>query len=295
MDKRFFLEWRISKQDQGKIIRDFFRENDISKTALTDIKFKGGGIFINGEEATVRYTLKEDDLLKAVFPKEEPGMGLQGEDMPLDILYEDDLLLIVNKPARISTIPSREHPGGSLANGLIGYYLQKGIQATTHIVTRLDRDTSGLVLAAKHRHVHHLLSIQQKAGKLNRTYEAFAHGTVVEDAGTIEEPIGRRKSSIIEREVHPNGQYACTSYTVLRRFPEFTHVQLNLMTGRTHQIRVHLSHIGHPLLGDDLYGGSRLRIKRQALHCRQLEFFHPFLKKKIMVRAPFPEDMSSLL
>ena len=199
----------------------------------------------------VRYVLQSDDLLTVSFPIEEPSSGLIGERIPLQIVYEDEYVLVVNKPAEMNTIPSREHPRGSLANALIGYFERIGLQATVHIVTRLDRNTSGLVLIAKHRHIHHLLSEKQKKGEIKRTYVALAEGVFSEQAGKIEEPIGRKQESIIEREVRSDGQYALTYYRVLRTFSDFTMVELQLETGRTHQIRVHLSSIGHPVVGGD--------------------------------------------
>jgi 23S rRNA pseudouridine1911/1915/1917 synthase len=294
MPSRFNLCWFIEKKDAGKLIREFLKEQDISRTALTDIKFKGGSIQVNDREENVRFRLNEGNSLKILFPPEEPSEGIKSENIPLDIIFEDESLLVVNKPSGMNTIPSREHPAGSLANALIGYYGRTGIKATSHIVTRLDRNTSGLVLIAKHRHVHHLFSEAQKKGTVKRTYEAFASGSLVFDNGKIEEPIGRKLESIIEREVRADGQYACTYYQVLKRYQEFTHTELRLETGRTHQIRVHMAFFGHPLLGDDLYGGDTTRIKRQALHCKQLTFVHPFTKAEMTFTAPMPEDMRLL-
>lgn len=295
MDERFSIKWNITSANAGVIIKDYLKEHEISKTSLTDIKFKGGNILVNGDNVNVRYRLKIDDVLQVIFPKEEPSEGIKGESIPLAIYYEDQYVLVVNKPAGMSSIPSREHPSGSLASALIGYYQQIGLMATAHIVTRLDRETSGLVLIAKHRHVHHLLSEQQKKGGVKRVYEAFASGVLAEDSGTINGPIARKKDSIIEREVHPDGQYACTKYKVINRTKLFTHLQLQLETGRTHQIRVHLSYLGHPLQGDDLYGGPTTLITRQALHCREVSFYHPFLERECHIVAPLPNDMKDLL
>lgn len=293
---RFTLQWKAGAEDSGKLLREFLKEKEVSSTALTDIKFKGGSIEANGQEATVRYVLSEGDLVSVTFPSEEPSEGMKAEAIPLAILYEDDYLIVLNKPAGMSTIPSREHPAGSLANGLVGYYEKIGLKATSHIVTRLDRDTSGLVLVAKHRHVHHLLSKQQKSGGVKREYEAFAEGEFSEQSGTIEQPIGRKSDSIIEREVRPDGQYACTHFDVIGTYGGlFSRVRLRLETGRTHQIRVHLGFIGHPLLGDDLYGGDVALITRQALHCRKVSFYHPFLGKEMSFEAPVPGDMAALL
>ncbi|MBP2241190.1 23S rRNA pseudouridine1911/1915/1917 synthase [Cytobacillus eiseniae] len=291
----FQLQWDILESDANKIIKDFMKEKAISRAALADIKYKGGSILVNGVEQTVRYSLKKGDLLKVSFPVEHPSVGIKGEAIPLDLVYEDEYVLIVNKQAGMSTIPSREHPSGSLANALIGYYEQKAIRATAHIVTRLDRDTSGLVLIAKHRHVHHLLSEEQKAGRVKRIYQAFVEGALENHSGIIEKPIARNPNSIIERMVDPNGQYACTHYEVLCYKRSFTHVKLKLGTGRTHQIRVHMSYIGHPLVGDQLYDGNDTLLKRQALHCYELKFFHPFLEENMTFKSELPKDMGSLM
>ncbi|MEW8988147.1 MAG: RluA family pseudouridine synthase, partial [Bacillus sp. (in: firmicutes)] len=269
MAKNFTLEFTAAQADQGKMLREYLKEKEISKSALTDIKFKGGFISVNGDEVNVRYILKDADRVKVEFPPEVPSEGMKGEEIPLTIVYEDEYLLVVNKPPGMNTIPSREHPNGSLANALIGYYKRNGISATTHIVTRLDRDTSGLVLIAKHSHIHHLFSKQQRSGGVKRSYEAFAVGDVAQDEGMIEAPIARKPDSIIEREVRPDGQYACTLFKVNKRYRKFTHMNIRLKTGRTHQIRVHMSFFGHPLLGDTLYGGNKDFIQRQALHCRE--------------------------
>jgi len=295
MSQQFQMKWVIGESNAGKLVREFLKEEEISRTALTDIKFKGGNILVNGEEVNVRYRLAWSDILTVIFPSESPSEGLLGENVPLSILYEDEYLLVVNKPAGMNTIPSREHPAGSLANALIGYYQRCGLQATTHIVTRLDRDTSGIVLIAKHRHVHHLFSMMQQKGQVKRTYEAFAEGEMQQENGTIVAPIGRKDDSIIEREVRKDGQYACTHYQVLARYNGFTHLELVLETGRTHQIRVHMSFLKHPLLGDDLYGGDVSQINRQALHCKKISFIHPFLNDEMIFTAPLPRDMGNLL
>jgi 23S rRNA pseudouridine1911/1915/1917 synthase len=295
MEKQFFLKWDVFSGDEGKTIKEFLKAHQISKAALTDIKFSGGKILVNEDEMNVRYLLKMGDQLSVIFPIEVPSEGLLSESIPLEIVYEDEYVLIVNKPPFMNTIPSREHPSGSLANALLGYYEQIGLSAATHIVTRLDRNTSGLVLVAKHRHVHHLLSDQQKSGLVKRTYLAIVHGRLREDVGTIKAPIGRKPNSIIEREVSEYGQYACTHFRVLERFDRFTFVELQLETGRTHQIRVHMSYLGYPLLGDDLYGGSLEFINRQALHCRAVTFIHPFSGREMRFEVPLAEDMGKLI
>lgn len=295
MMKPFTLEWVITEKEEGITIKEFLQRKNLSKRALTEIKLHGGDLLINGSHVTVRHLLQKSDCLTVIFPVEEVSPSLLVEKIPLNIIYEDEMLLVVNKPAFMNTIPSREHPVGSLANALMGYYENIGLTASPHIVTRLDRNTSGLVLIAKHRHIHHLLSESQKRKHMKREYEAIVEGTVLLNAGTIEAPIGRKKDSIIERTVVEDGQYACTHYQVLTRLANMTHVKLQLETGRTHQIRVHMAHIGHPLVGDGLYGGGTEYLNRQALHCRRLCFLHPMLGEKMEFTASRPSDLETLL
>lgn len=295
MSKQFSLMWDIDDVHAGMLIKEFLKEAEVSGTALTDIKFKGGRIIVNHGEVNVRYKLQAGDRLTVIFPPEVPSEGVKGEEIPLPILFEDDYLLVVIKPANMNTIPSREHPTGSLANALVGYYNKIGLTATSHIVTRLDRDTSGIVLIAKHRHIHHLFSKMQQNGQVKRTYEALVGGQIREDSGTIEQPISRKADSIIERVVSPDGQYALTHYRVMGRYRGFTRVELQLETGRTHQIRVHMSYLGHPLLGDDLYGGDTSLIARQALHCKKIEFNHPIHKEQMTFLAPIPGDIEKII
>lgn len=292
---RFTLRFEVQECDHGKMIREYLKEKEISKTALTDIKYKGGRISVNGVEVNVRKVLEAGEILLIEFPEEKRSEGIPGEPLQLEILYEDDFILVVNKPPGMNTIPSREHPRGSLANAITGYYEEIGLSSTAHVVTRLDRDTSGVVLIAKHRHVHHLFSKQQQERKISRVYEAFAEGEFLQTHGLIEEPIARKMDSIIEREVNSDGQYALTHYIVVNQYSSFAHVRLIPETGRTHQLRVHLSYLGHPLLGDNLYGGPLDSMKRQALHCGHIRFFHPILGEEYVFTAPLPEDMQKLI
>ncbi|MCJ8006009.1 RluA family pseudouridine synthase [Lederbergia wuyishanensis] len=291
----YSLKWTIEKADAGQIIKEFLYTKGISRRALTNIKFTGGSIKVNGEEQNVRYLLKEFDVLIVDFPPEELNERMKGENIPLSIYFEDQDIIVLEKPPYMSTIPSREHPTGSLANALVYYYERTNNTSAIHIVTRLDRNTSGLVLIAKHRHAHHLLSLQQQNGKIQRYYEAFAEKAFDEISGCVDVPIGRKQSSIIEREVREDGQKAVTYFEVIRNYPEFSHIRLKLETGRTHQIRVHMSYLGHPLLGDDLYGGNQKIIGRQALHCRELCFEHPITRKELSFIAPLPLDMETII
>lgn len=277
------------------LLREALYNWGISKRTLASVKYGGGQLLVNGDEVTVRHFLKQGDAVTVVFPLEELGKGLQAESGELKIIFEDDALLIIDKPPLQNTIPSREHPSGSLANIVAKHFQNHHVPTTLHIATRLDRDTSGLVCIAKNRHIHHMLSVQQQEKRMSRRYEALVHGIVEEKCFTITAPIGRKKTSIIEREVRVDGQFAETEVKLLMAYPEFSHIQLKLNTGRTHQIRVHLAHIGHPLIGDDLYGGSRKLISRQALHCRELEIIHPVTGGELVFESPNREDMNALI
>lgn len=276
-------------------MREFLVDQKISKRTLTSVKFDGGSISVNDSEVNVRHVLKEGDIVKLDFPPETGSDKLLPEDMPLEIVYEDRDVLVLEKPWGMYSIPSKEQSSGTLANGIAGYYKNRSLASAVHIVTRLDRDTSGLVLVAKHRHVHHLFSLQQQERGISRTYEALAEGYLTSNNGFIEQPIGRKDTSIIEREVRNDGQYAKTAYRVLCQYAEAAHLSLQPYTGRTHQIRVHMSSIGHPLMGDDLYGGKVNLIKRQALHCKTLSFYHPMKKEWMKFESPLAKDMKMVL
>lgn len=293
--EHFFIRKNITSAEDGMTVKEYASELGISKRLLTDIKFGGGDLQINGEHVTVKYVLKEGDLLIVKFPEEQVSETLLAEPVPLDILYEDEHVLVINKHPYVSSIPSREHPSGSIANGIIDHYQTTGVRATVHLVTRLDRDTSGVMLVAKHRFAHSILSSAQKNGLVKRRYAAVVHGRMAQMEGTVDAPIGRHPDSIIERTVTPDGQKAVTHFYVTCANDDMTSVTLQLETGRTHQIRVHMSYLGHPLCGDTLYGGTRQEIGRQALHSEHLSFIHPLTQENMTFHAPLPQDMRKLI
>ncbi|WP_227521906.1 RluA family pseudouridine synthase [Bacillus solitudinis] len=289
------LQWEIKKDNQGQLLRSFLREEQkISKKALAEIKFSDGKIMVNNLEATVRTVLKTGDIVRIQLPPEVPSGSIAPEQIDLLIEFEDEHLMVIHKPANMATIPSREHRTGTLANAVIGYYLNKGIPATFHAVNRLDKDTSGLLVIAKHRLAHDRLSKLQQQGRLHRYYTAIVEGELTK-GGTIIAPIGRKRDSIIEREVRMDGKHAITHFDIKKHTKEWTLVKIKLETGRTHQIRVHFAYLGYPLCGDELYGGRRDKIARQALHCHQVDFIHPFSGKAFSLRTELPTDFKTTM
>ncbi|MFD1205997.1 RluA family pseudouridine synthase [Sporosarcina contaminans] len=297
MDTRFKLIYTV--EFGPLLLREFLHSKGISKRTLTATKYEGGCITVNGTERTVRHIVEKGDVVTILFPPEKPSAGLIPQSGPLSIIYEDEAIMIIDKPAGQGTIPSRDQPDGTIANFVAGKFAEEQIPATAHVVTRLDTDTSGLICMAKNRHIHHLLSDQMIQSHFSRNYIALAEGHFESDYYQIEQPIGRKEGSIIERTVRADGQYARTDVTVYGRYyaseVEFAQIGLKLHTGRTHQIRVHMQWLGHPLLGDDLYGGSLTLIQRQALHCAELSFSHPLTGLPLKFSAPLPEDLQSLL
>ncbi|ASN07433.1 RNA pseudouridine synthase [Virgibacillus necropolis] len=277
-------------------IHDYLRSvQSFSRRLVKNVKDSKGKIQVNGTCQTVRYRLSSGDELEVGFPPEIVGKGLFPEDLPLTIVYEDEAVLVIDKPAGIATIPSFKHLKGTIANAVLGHYRKHQIPYTVHVVTRLDRDTSGLMLIAKHQYSHSLLSGEQKAGKVNRNYSAVVEGSLSQLEGTIDANIGRKEGSIIERMVTESGKKAITHYQVVEQSTNYSLVDIRLETGRTHQIRVHFAHVGHPLAGDDLYGGSTKDFNRQALHCTELTFCHPFTKKVMHFQSSPPSELLHLI
>ncbi|MEC5423589.1 RluA family pseudouridine synthase [Virgibacillus sp. C22-A2] len=290
------MKWVIDNEHSGMIIREYLQAiHGFSRRLVKTVKLGGGEILVDGVPQTVRYTLTSGEKLTLCFPPEIRGNHMKPEQMELAILFEDEAIMIIDKAPYMATIPSITHPSGTVANGILGHYDQHKLPYTVHVVTRLDRNTSGLLLIAKHSYSHSILAASQKSGNVNRKYQAVMEGHLTDKQGTINAPIGRKKGSIIERTVSEAGKTAVTHYRVLREENTHSLVDIELETGRTHQIRVHFQHMGHPLAGDDLYGGSTALIERQALHCCFLSFEHPISKKVIQFESALPADMRTLL
>ncbi|WP_251132171.1 MULTISPECIES: RluA family pseudouridine synthase [unclassified Exiguobacterium] len=263
----------------------------ISRKMLVSIKHHGD-ILRNGQHVNVNESVDLDDEIHVSFPEEHPAEDMIATQGELDILFEDEWLLIVNKPPGMASIPSRLHPERSLANFVLGYYKQRQIPYAIHIVNRLDRDTSGLVIFAKHALAHHQLSKMQQNGLLDRRYVALIEGEL--GPQTIDLPIGQTDHSFMERMVREDGQRAVTHIlksTAVEAFMRtISQLEIKLETGRTHQIRVHLAALGHPLVGDTMYRGTPL-IPRQALHSASARFPHPGTGEMVMFEAPLPSDL----
>ncbi|MBF2568540.1 RluA family pseudouridine synthase [Listeria welshimeri] len=291
-----FLEWQVENEEDGLLLRTFLRSKHISKQLLTAVKFSADGkIEVNRTEQNVLYQVQTGDNVRLTFPTEQQNERLLAEYTKLEVIFEDDFLLIINKPAGMASIPSQYHPSGSVANFVKGHYEAQGLTSAIHIVTRLDRDTSGLMLIAKNRFAHARLSTFLQQGLLKRRYQALTSGILQEEAGAIEAPIGRKEVSIMERFVTPEGKYAKTNYEVLKRYRGFDHVAIQLETGRTHQIRVHFSYIGHPLIGDDMYGGDTSMLQRQALHSCHLHLVHPVTEEYMAFDLALPDDLEEII
>ena len=281
----------VVKNEQ--VLREFLLENNISRKTLTRIKFDNdGSIKVNSKEENVRYILKKDDIVEITLPSENYSDFVRFIDKPIEIVYEDDYFLIVNKEINLPSIPSRNAEDESLLERVNYYFREKNINSIPHIVTRLDKNTSGLVLIAKHRHIHALFSNME----IDKYYTALINGKI-DQYGIIEAPIRRVSSSIIEREVGEDGEYAKTEYWLEKHNLKnnVSVVKLKLYTGKTHQIRVHMKYLGYPLLGDELYGGDVSLITRQALHCSNLAFIHPIIGEKINVSVNLPNDMNNII
>ena len=268
-------------------VRAFLKAHQgISNTIWKRIKNSGtfaiNGTICNATQANV----KNGDIITYDILR---PTDITPEDLPLDIRYEDEWLLIINKPAGQLVHPTTKESSGTVGNALMHYFAAQGEAHAFHPVHRLDRDTSGLLLVAKEPQIQYQLS-PKGCKNFQREYQAIIPGELTPAAGLIDAPIARALPSIILRKVSPDGQSAHTHYRTVKTNGELSLIELQLETGRTHQIRVHMAHLGHPLLGDDLYGGNMDFIQRQALHAFRLRFKHPMTGENLVITAPPPAD-----
>lgn len=277
-------------EEDGISVKDYLtRRQNVSHRLLVYLK-QSGGIFCNGQAVWVRHICGKGDRLELRFPN-EVSEGLPQEDIPLDILYEDEAMFAINKPPGMPPHPSYKHAEGTAAGAVAGYYARHGIQTRVRALGRLDRNTSGVMVFGKNPLVQERMVNQQRRAGIQKVYLAVAEGEFFQMTGTVEAPIGRKEGSMIERCVTEDGKAACTHYEVLCQQNGHALVKLCPVTGRTHQLRVHMAYLGHPLAGDTLYGGSDAQITRHALHAYELHLTHPLTGQVLCLQAPLPQDM----
>lgn len=281
----------VTKEEQGLTINQILRDNfTFSARFKTKMKFQNL-VDLNGIPTKGFVMPEVGDLISIRLPEETSDFP--AEDIPIAVLYEDDDLLIVNKQPGIIVHPTKGHPTGTIANGVMKYMQDTNQSFKIRFANRIDMDTSGIIVVAKNANTQNDVSQQMREQSVVKKYKAVVHGEVAEDFFTVELPIGRPDDISIQRTVmYEGGKEAKTDVRVLERYDGYTLVELTLHTGRTHQIRVHLSHIGHPIVGDALYGGEALEfIDRQALHAYHLEFAHPITHDPIEIDADLPDDI----
>lgn len=296
------LEFLMDSQEAGNRIDRVLAEKctDYSRSYLQKL-LKDGMVSVNGKAVKSNYKVQEKECIRLTLP-DAKELSILPEEIPLDILYEDEYLLVVNKPKNMVVHPSAGHMEGTLVNAVLAHCQGKlsGINGVLRpgIVHRIDKDTTGTLLICKDDVTHRALAEQLKEHSIKRRYRAIAYGSFKEEEGVVEGPIGRhpvdRKKMAIN---YKNGKDAVTHYRVLERFENAAYLECRLETGRTHQIRVHLSSIGHPLLGDEVYGSGRnpYHLQGQALHAMVLGFVHPHTGEYLELEAPLPDYFVNLL
>lgn len=286
-----FFEYPVSTEYNEKTIDEFLRKTGYSRRLIIDLKTTEFGIMVDGNRQFTNYRLTEGEILTITLPPEKASEHIEPVLLPFDVIYEDEHILAVNKPANMPIHPSINNHENTLANAAAWYFKEKGIPFVYRCVNRLDRDTTGLVLLAKHALSGCILSEMVKHRVLKREYMAICEGTIPEK-GTVDLPIGRLPGSAIMRCIDiEHGDRAVTHYEPVASENQMTLLRIRLETGRTHQIRIHMGAIGHPLPGDYLYNPNYAYFKRQPLHSRSLTFPHPITGEMMYLEAPLPEDM----
>ncbi|MBR4668500.1 MAG: RluA family pseudouridine synthase [Butyrivibrio sp.] len=298
------FEFNVTDEYEGYRIDKLISEliDTLSRTYIQKL-IEDGKVLCNGKKAKASLKVAENDhIVMEIPPLEVPEIVPQ--DIPLDIIYEDNDVVVVNKPKNMVVHPAAGHYEGTLVNAIMFHCKDNlsGINGVMRpgIVHRIDKDTTGSVIICKNDLAHQDIAAQLKDHSINRVYHAICYGIIKEDEGDVEAPIGRSDKDRKKMAVVPGGKYAFTHYRVLKRFEEdqMTYIECRLKTGRTHQIRVHMAHIGHPLLGDEVYATgrkSRFKLDGQCLHAKTLGFVHPVTKEYIETDAPLPDYFSHLL
>ena len=291
------LELAVGPEEAGVKVDTLLKKHLLlSGTVVRRIKWLEDGILVDGQRVNTRFCPREGQVLSVRLSDPERRSGILSAPGPLDIVYEDGDMIVLNKAPGIPVHPGPGHFDDTIGNFLLYYYDQTGVEADFHPVHRLDRGTSGLLVAAKHPHAQEVLKNQLHTPHFRRGYLAVCEGVPVPAAGVIDAPLGPRPGSLVEQMVRPDGKEARTRYEVLGVYGGRALLSLDLDTGRTHQIRVHMAHLGHPLTGDFLYGTENPGlIPRPALHSARLELRHPITGEALAFRVPLPQDMEGLL
>ena len=284
------LEYVLNENDEGKSINQILKEQFNFSSRLYSKLIKEKRIYKNNEQIDTRNIVIKGDKIIVDLEYEEDNTNIISKNMKLDIIYEDDGMLILNKPAGVAVHPSFFHYEDSLSSG-VKFYIET-IEEKKRIrpVSRLDLNTSGIIIIDQNQYLQECLIRQMRKKEFTKEYIACVRGKLLQKKGKINAPIARKKDSIIERCVSVEGQNAETEYEVLEEREQYSIVKCKLLTGRTHQIRVHFAYIGHSLLGDTLYGEDSDLIGRQALHCYKISFVHPITKRKIVIKSDLPSD-----
>ncbi|ABB15556.1 RluA family pseudouridine synthase [Carboxydothermus hydrogenoformans] len=284
----------VNQEYIGKTVFQFLKSHGLSKRQLRKLKLQNA-VFFNNRPVPLNSHLTTPGEVVIKLPHTLPP-AVQSQNAPVKVLYEDDYLIVIDKPAGVLAHPVKNHFAPSMQELTLSYYRDKGrIFEGFYPIYRLDRNTSGPMLIAKFSLIAEMLNNSLRKRQINKIYLALIEGPLADKSGIINLPLGLLEGSIIKRAVVPGGQPACTKYQTVKAFPTHTLLKVELLTGRTHQIRAHFAAIGHPLAGDDLYGGKMDLIERQALHLYYISFPHPITKKTISLYAPLPRDFKEAL
>lgn len=294
-------EYIVSQEEKGKRLDTYIPsvDTDITRTSAQRL-IEDGNILVNGKNAKVSYKIQENDKISVEIP-EPKQIELKAQNIPIEIIYEDSDIIVVNKPKGMVVHPANGNPDGTLVNAIMAICKDSlsgiGGEIRPGIVHRIDKDTSGLLIVAKNDNAHVKMSEQIKNHEVKKTYIALVRGVFKENEAIIDMPIGRSTSDRKKMAVNKNGKNAITHIKVLKRFDKYTLLQVNIETGRTHQIRVHLSHIGYPIVGDYTYsnGKNEFDVIGQCLHAQKLEFKHPITQKDMCLEAELPQYFKDIL
>lgn len=290
------IDYIIDEDSAGLRVEQFLRRKRYSGQNLSEIKRMPKSILVNGVHYYMRQELSTGDHLQVRICETQNSEKIPPTKLPLNIIYEDEDLLVLNKPAGMPIHPSLNNYTNSIANALAYYFQSQGKPFIFRCCNRLDRDTSGLTIVSKHLVSGSILSDMTKYREVHREYLAIARGSVTPSEGTIQAPLGRKEGTIIERTVDwEHGEDAVTHYKVVKEANGHSLVSLRLETGRTHQIRIHMKYLGYPLIGDYLYNPDMEYMTRQALHSHHMEFTHPITGEHMSFTAPLPEDMARVM